>query len=87
MTYDKDVFDFGGVQIDPEIFPASKAATPVEESKGRGGLAYDLAGGAVRGAGSIGATLLFPVDWLAKKAGIDAMMHFASLKAASNSAS
>lgn len=31
----------------------------------------DLAGGLVRGAGSIGATVLTPVDWLARKAGIE----------------
>lgn len=32
--------------------------------------AFDLASGAVRGAGSIGATILEPVDYLARKAGI-----------------
>lgn len=31
----------------------------------------DLAGGLVRGAGSIGATVLTPIDWLARKAGIE----------------
>lgn len=52
------------------------AAAPIarqstnEQPQPESGMFGNFSAGAVRGAGSIGATLLSPVDWLARKAGI-----------------
>jgi hypothetical protein len=54
-------------------YKAPEAPTPTKPRTLTGDAtdaARDLAAGAVRGAGSIGATILSPLDWLAKKAGI-----------------
>jgi len=52
--------------FDPDAYLAKKAApqesNPAQESRGIGGVLTDIGAGAIRGAGSIGSTLLAPAD-------------------------
>lgn len=76
--FDADVFNVTSTPraaMAPAQRPASRPASvplfSMDRVRQEVGTLGDLAAGGVKGASNIGATLLTPVDWLARKAGID----------------
>jgi hypothetical protein len=66
----KTAFDAGYQPVEILAYLTSSAKTPVSEipkERGFAGMAGDVLAGAVRGAGSIGATILAPADYVAGK--------------------
>jgi hypothetical protein len=66
----KTAFDAGYQPVEILAYLTSSAKTPVSEipkARGFAGMAGDVLAGAVRGAGSIGATILAPADYVAGK--------------------
>jgi hypothetical protein len=60
----------GDISAARMLAQAIREASPEPESRGFGGMAGDMMAGAVRGAGSIGATVLAPIDAAARKLGL-----------------